>query len=56
MAADLERIKRLGTAAAFCLFDSKLRSSGNSSITWGLLNLVIGLAAVIEVVSGVWSV
>ncbi len=47
MAADLERIKRLGTAAAFCLFDSKLRSSGNSSITWGLLNLVIGLAAVI---------
>lgn len=39
---DLDRIKRLETAGQFCLFDQKLRSSGNSSIIWGILNLMIG--------------
>jgi hypothetical protein len=29
-------------AAAFCLFDKKLSSSGNSSVIWGALNLLIG--------------
>lgn len=42
MSYDSERIKKLALAAAFCLFDRKLRSSGNSSIIWGLLNLAIG--------------
>jgi hypothetical protein len=46
MAGDPERVKRLELAGSFCLFDNKLRSSGNSSIVWGLLNLLIGIAAV----------
>jgi hypothetical protein len=29
-------------AGSFCLFDKKLRSSGNASIIWGVLNLIIG--------------
>jgi hypothetical protein len=36
----------LALAGSFCLFDKKLRSSGNSSIVWGLLNLFIGGAVV----------
>ena len=28
-------------AGSFCLFDQKLRYSGNESIVWGLLNLLI---------------
>jgi hypothetical protein len=46
MSADPERIRRLGMAAAFCMFDRKLRSSGNGSIIWGLLSLAIGGFAV----------
>ena len=42
MTSDGVRVKRLTTASAFCLFDNRLRSSGNGSIIWGLLNLVIG--------------
>lgn len=41
MATDPERLKRTQFAASFCLFD-KLRSSGNSSIICGVLNVVIG--------------
>jgi len=32
----------MSTAASFCMFDKKLRSSGKSSIIWGVLNLIIG--------------
>jgi hypothetical protein len=39
--ADFDRIKRLEIAGQFCLFDKRLRSSGNSSIIWGVLNLLI---------------
>jgi hypothetical protein len=42
MATDQARQERLTTAAAFCLFDKKLASSGNSSLVWGVLNLLIG--------------
>jgi hypothetical protein len=42
MTTDPQRIKRLEVASAFCLFDKKLRSSGNGSIVWGVLNLAIG--------------
>lgn len=42
MTSDPERMKRLDVASAFCLFDKKLRSSGNGSIVWGVLNLAIG--------------
>ena len=42
MATDPQRVERLSVAGAFCLFDKKLRSSGNGSIVWGLLNLLIG--------------
>jgi len=42
MATDQQRIERLTTAAAFCLFDKKLSASGNSSVIWGALNLLIG--------------
>jgi hypothetical protein len=42
MASDPERTKRFGMAASFCLFDKRLRSSGNGSIIWGLLNLAVG--------------
>lgn len=46
MASDPQRVERLSMAGSFCLFDKKLRSSGNSSIVWGLLNLLIGAALV----------
>jgi hypothetical protein len=46
MASDSQRIQQLTWAGTFCLFDSKLRSSGNSSILWGVLNLLIGTAAI----------
>ena len=46
MASDPERVKQLGLAGSFCLFDRKLRSSGNASIVWGLLNLLIGAGSV----------
>jgi hypothetical protein len=42
MASDPQRLERLTLAGSFCLFDKKLGSSGNSSIVWGLLNLLIG--------------
>jgi hypothetical protein len=42
MASDPERLKRLAVAGSFCLFDKKLRSSGNGSIVWGVLNVLIG--------------
>ena len=45
MASDPQRIEQLTMAGSFCLFDKKLRSSGNSSIIWGLLNMIIGGAA-----------
>jgi hypothetical protein len=44
--SDPERVKRLTTASSFCLFDNRLRSSGNGSIIWGLLNLAIGAVAI----------
>jgi len=44
MSNDAEHLKRLQLAGSFCLFDKKLRSSGNSSIVWGLLNVLIGVA------------
>jgi hypothetical protein len=40
-------------AGSFCLFDKKLRSSGNSSIVWGVLNLLIGGA--ILAANNVWG-
>jgi hypothetical protein len=46
MASDPQRVERLSVAGAFCLFDRRLRSSGNSSIVWGVLNLLIGGAIV----------
>ena len=42
MAIDEQRIERLTTAADFCMFDKNLSSSGNSSMFWGALNLLIG--------------
>jgi hypothetical protein len=42
MASDPQRVEQLAVAGSFCLFDKKLRSSGNSSIVWGALNLLIG--------------
>jgi hypothetical protein len=42
MAPDTQRIERLTCAASFCLFDKKLRSSGNSCIFWGVLNILLG--------------
>jgi len=42
MASDEQRIERLTTAADFCMFDKNLSSSGNSSMFWGALNLLIG--------------
>lgn len=44
---DSDRIKRLQIAGEFCLFDKKLRSSGNSSMIWGILNLLIGALGVL---------
>jgi hypothetical protein len=46
MASDLQREEQMKMAGSFCLFDKKLRSSGNASIVWGLLNLLIGGALV----------
>lgn len=46
MASDSERLDRLALAGAFCLFDKKLRSSGNSSVVWGLLNALIGASII----------
>jgi hypothetical protein len=42
MASDPQRLQKMSLAGSFCLFDKKLRSSGNSSIVWGVLNLIIG--------------
>jgi hypothetical protein len=42
MASDPQRMQRLAVAAQFCMFDKKLRSSGNASIIWGVLNLLVG--------------
>jgi hypothetical protein len=39
---DPYRLKRLQIAGQFCMYDKKLRSSGNSSMIWGILNLLIG--------------
>jgi len=41
-----ERLKQLQIAAALCIFDKKLRSSGTSSIIWGTINLLIGALSV----------
>jgi hypothetical protein len=46
MSGDPQRVERLTLAGSFCLFDKKLRSSGNSSIVWGVLNLLLGVAVV----------
>jgi hypothetical protein len=53
MASDPQRVERLAVAGAFCLFDKKLRSSGNSSMVWGALNLLIG--AVIVAANDAWG-
>jgi len=42
MTTHSERVERLASAGSFCFIDKKLRSSGNASIVWGLLNLWIG--------------
>ncbi|SRR5258708_34537649 len=44
--SDPQRLEQLTIAGSFCLFDKKLRSSGNASIVWGVLNLFIGVAIV----------
>lgn len=41
-----DRVKKLGIAGEFCLFDRKLRSSGNGSVIWGVLNLLLGVLIV----------
>lgn len=46
MPTDPSRLERLSLAGSFCLFDNKLRSSGNASVVWGLLNLFIGIAVI----------
>jgi hypothetical protein len=46
MTSGPDRLQQLQTAGAFCLFDKKLTSSGNSSIIWGVLNILIGGAIV----------
>ena len=46
MASNPQRVEQLSVAAAFCLFDNRLRASGNSSIVWGMLNLLVGGAIV----------
>lgn len=46
MPGDLQRTERLNTAAAFAMFDKKLSSSGNSSMVWGSLNLLLGGLAI----------
>jgi uncharacterized protein YjeT (DUF2065 family) len=42
LSSDTERINRLQLAGDFCMFDNKLRSSGNGSIAWGVINTLIG--------------
>jgi hypothetical protein len=46
MPSDPQRVEQLTLAGSFCLFDKKLRSSGKSSIVWGLLNLFLGTAVI----------
>ena len=46
MTSGTDRLQQLQIAGAFCLFDKKLSSSGTASIIWGLLNILIGGAAV----------
>jgi hypothetical protein len=53
MASDPQRLERLTLAGSFCLFDRRLRSSGNSSIVWGLLNLLIGAA--VAATNNIWG-
>jgi hypothetical protein len=53
MSSDPQRVEQLAVAGSFCLFDKKLRSSGNSSIAWGVLNLLIGGA--ILAANNVWG-
>jgi hypothetical protein len=53
VASDPQRIEQLTTAGSFCLFDKKLSSSGNASIIWGVLNLLIGGA--ILAANDVWG-
>jgi len=48
MASDPQRAERLAFAGSFCLFDKRLRSSGTSSIVWGLINLLIGGAVIAQ--------
>jgi hypothetical protein len=48
LASDQRRLEQLTLAASFCLFDKKLRSSGNGSIVWGLLNLLLGGVVIAE--------
>jgi hypothetical protein len=47
MTSNPQRVEQLTIAGAFCLFDNKLRSSGNGSIVWGLLNLLLGGLAIV---------
>ena len=53
MASNSQRVEQLAVAGSFCLFDKKLRSSGDSSIVWGVLNLLIGAAVL--AVHNVWG-
>jgi hypothetical protein len=46
MANNSQRTEQLTWAGSFCLFDSKLRSSGKSSIVWGVFNLLFGSVAI----------
>src|SRR5271163_4867974 len=54
MATDPQRVEQLAIAGSFCLFDKKLSASGNSSIVWGVLNLLIGGA--ILAANNIWGV
>lgn len=42
MASDPRHLEQLSLASSYCLFDNRLRSTGKSSIIWGVLNLIIG--------------
>jgi hypothetical protein len=46
LATDPQRLEQLTLAGSFCLFDKNLRSSGKSSIVWGVLNLLLGVVIV----------
>ena len=48
MANDPQRLENFSLAGAYCLFDKKLKSSGTGSIVWGLLNLLIGAALLMQ--------